>query len=339
MKILKLIYSFLVFIPAFIHCQSTDTLIVKVDELFKVEIVETLGNGEQIINYWTKSKKMLNLNKEMLYLKGIQLDEELGYIDRLDSVKIVNENGQIEEEKYFGKKNSSIKYVYNGQGVSRYTITVKEKSGMMFYFFASEINEEKLSSVKQNFNLIGINKKKFLKLGKNGEVQGEVLNLKNEYDNPVKLSFRSNDSSIVFKQSNILCHANSFETLQFELAFNGEDVETNIEIFKGDTMLYSIPVTLEYYDLNEEDFNSLDRLDVSPIVNINALNLKIALNTDEKLLHIFRKGLRVHTQAISKVVNEVDFSVLESGEYLIEILDLGKNESKYCRVILSKGLK
>ena len=90
-----------------------------------------------------------------------------------------------------------------------------------------------------------------------------------------------------------------------------------------------MPFELYGYDLSSEDFDLGEKIEFEKLEK-----LIIKLDSKEKLLKIYRNEDMISNHSIPKIYNEVDIRSLEKGEYIFEIINLGNNQKRSCKVIL-----
>ena len=313
--------------------QSRDTSIIhQVDSLYKVVITENSDNNSQVIKYWTKSQNMLGLSKDILFMRGIKMDEKLDYIERLDSLKIIDRSKNVEREEYFGDEIKTIVYEYDSIGVSSYSMIIKDKLGRSFYFSDSKLKGVPYPKLKNEIKPIGINRESFQEIGKVGESKELHVSIFNNDVKPIELNINVSQPSIVPKKSRIECLPDSIMQLQFSLNFLSEDYNSQMLILSERDTLYMIDIQAQSFDVGSENFCLHSELRGSQTLTINKEILRISLHSNEKLLHIKNDGLVIHTQPVSKVVNEVNVSEFKNGDYILEIKDLGTGISRFCKI-------
>ncbi|MEM9260565.1 MAG: hypothetical protein AAGA62_13020, partial [Bacteroidota bacterium] len=84
------------------------------------------------------------------------------------------------------------------------------------------------------------------------------------------------------------------------------------------------------FHLNESDFQPKEKLTEEDYWDGRKEDtLYLRLRSTEKLMMVYKKGVLIGRLPVGRQIDEVNLKVLDPGDYLLEIRDLGTNERRY----------
>ncbi len=316
---------FILCLPIFCHAQKMDTTITKLDSVYKVVIMEFYPFGElQKIIFQTREKVLFDehgnprlLTEEErfdLFMRNYPINEIIGKVVE-DSLKVFHESGLLQHKK-IGNPEQHWFYHYDKDG----KLSHIEKRQEEQYIY---IDEDQVLEVDQYHIQVE---------GKIGEEQWGKLELRNTAKQALALTFKTTDVANSLDRQSIQLLVGETDTLLLKVQIAAPASRSTLQILRDMEPILTLPISVNGYDLSEEDFTPESSAQALSFTNRKSLFLQI--DNKEKLLKIYRNGVQLVHSPISQIKNEIDMQSLKPGEYRFEITDLGSQEKRYCKVLL-----
>ena len=301
-------------LPYLIFAQSSDTLLFQKDSLYQMVI--TNYNGPELkkkSRYYTKNKLALKMSRPDAFSRGIPSSKENGFYEKLDSVLTFNRNGILEHKKSYNPE-IDFWYHYNEEEKISYVRKVIENN---FSILLWENNGLEIGNLPIKLE------------GKIGESPVLYFQLKNNSDKELKLRIQDLEPRIHLFQEEFILAPNETFNVKVAVEFIHRIKNSTLFIYNEKGDIFGLPFELSGYDLSSENFDLGEKIEFE-----KKEQLIIKLNSREKLLKIYRNGNMISNHSVPKIYNEVDISFLGKGEYTFEIVNLGNDQKRSCKVIL-----
>lgn len=293
--------------------QRVDTLIEQNGNTFQViEIV--YDENDQIRKVTYKSERALNNPEDRLELfrRGMSIDSYGdNYYAVTDNVKNYYPSGYIESEDIQFPSIKHLEYYYDESWNIEY---VEETVMRRKVYLLGDIGlDDVFYSLK----------------GRIGTKKDVIVEMENRSTADQEIYFSDN----IGEWTSDLIKLEALENRKIELLLDIDtiDILKTIYLFQGSNSVGAINIQILGYDLNLTDFVN----DKSSALKFDFRNREtISLNLDgkEKLLNIYKDD-QVIKESVPKIVNDIDLNQLKEGEYLLEIVNLGNGEKKYCKIL------
>jgi hypothetical protein len=309
--LLSLMFVFLS--PYVCFSQKIDTIITQIGEYYLVEEIEYHENDSiKSICYKTQSEQaLLNPDKLMDYfMRGISINK-IGdeFYHTRDSLKSFSESGLLLAEEFYGHK--PVVRMYHYDQFMKLNYLEKKEGGETVY------ESEEIQWNEKFYMLEG-------RIGANEDVSISLTNLSND--------LRKIQMSLSGKTELYEIELKPYETkdavLKIEISDKEEILTLSLDIER--TIVKDIRIKILGYDLTDQDFFELGERQMTYDF-IGRSELYIKLEGPEKELRISGEK-KDYRQGIARIIEKVDISDYEEGVYLIEIVNLDDNTTRYCRM-------
>lgn len=305
---------FICLLPYLFFAQNSDTLTYQKDSLYQMVITDY--NGPELkkkSRYYTKNKLALKMSKADAFSRAIPYSKENGFYEKLDSVLTFHSNGNLEHKTIYNP-NIDFWYHYNEKENISYVRKVIENN---FSILLWEKNGLEIGNLPIKFE------------GKIGESPVLFFQLKNNSSKELKFKIKDLEPRIRTFQEEFLLSPNENYSVKVAIEFTRKFKNSTLFIYNEKGDFFPLPFELYGYDLSSENFELGEKIEFK-----KKEKLVVKLDSREKLLRIYRSENMISNHSVSKIYNEVDISTLEKGEYIFEIINLGNNQKRSCKVIL-----
>ncbi len=318
----------LLVISTLCQAQRTDTTITKIGDQQLMHVIEYNGDVKQNESWETKEKSQYT--KEELFMRGIKSSAAHDHDDHDH-----HHHGE-EEHKHLMTKDSIKEYHPNG--LLKYEIIKKEKQTIRrWYQYDAHWDLKKVDQMvgTEISYYFGKNQEIVMNLdridleGKLDETLTATLLITNKSKENIELQLDANAAGISWNPK--IINIDPQETAEVAIEFNNNEYQliSAIDVSSNKQETYHLPIRIKRHDLGENDFyKDLEIAKKQPLI-VAKDTIVLKLTSNEKLLLAHRGKKVVHKLPISKKVNEIDLKDLKKGKYLLKVVDLGTNKSRY----------
>ncbi|MFT6319982.1 MAG: hypothetical protein ACJAT4_000904 [Granulosicoccus sp.] len=301
-------------LPYLFFAQNSDTLIFQKDSLYQMVITDYNGTElKKVSRYYTKNKLALKMSRADAFSRAIPYSKEDGFYEKFDSVLTFHLNGNLEHKKSY---NPTIDFWYH--------YNEEEKIS-----YVRKVIENDFSVLLWEKNGLEIGNLPIKLEGKIGESPVLFFQLKNNSDKDLSLKLQSLNPRFHLFHEEFNLPPNESYKIKVAVEFMQKIKNSTVFIYNEKGDIFGLPFELYGYDLSSENFDLGEKIEFE-----KPEKLIIKLDSKEKLLKIYRNEDMISNHSIPKIYNEVDIRSLEKGEYIFEIINLGNNQKRSCKVIL-----
>ena len=302
-----------IILPLFIFSQTRDTTFEKVGEYEFMEIRE--------IHKLDSSSNARFKNRE---------EEKAYYLKRNFTTFAINERLSYRDSIIYFHENEKIKKIHSNR--RNYTFNYDEDWKLTYVHLENHktYNSSYMFWEDLSFEIKELNPSISGKFGE--EINFEFV-IKNRSLEKRELDIASNHSSIKLESSELFFSPNSEKIIRLKIKIPHEEPNISLILSDESNQKFNFPFDLSGYDLDDNDFfSSYFYKDQMPFDVGKREDIVIKLDNGERLLRIYHENELVWNHPIGRIINKVNIAYLESGEYLLEIVDLKNNEKRYCRI-------
>lgn len=295
--------------------QRVDTLIEQNGNTFQV--IETeYDQNDQITKVTYKSKLEGALDnpdgRAVLFMRGLSIDSYGDdYYAITDSVKNYYPPGYIKSEDFHFPSKIHLEYYYD--------------KNLNIEYVEETVMRRKVYLLGD----IGLDDVFYTLKGRIGTKNYVIVEIENR--SPVGQEIYFSDNIGEWTSDLIKLEALEKRKMDLLLDIDTNDILKTIYLFQDSISVGSINIQILGYDLNLNDFvkhaSRALKFDFQ-----NKETISLFLDGKEKLINIYKDN-QVLKESVPKIVNVIDLNQLTQGEYLLEIVDLGNGEKKYCKIL------
>lgn len=279
-----------------LFAQHKDEIIISENgDTIKYKTISNHQNGKIAhIQYLSQHKELKSLSKEEMFMRGIYFNKGK-HFTRVDKIETYLYNQNWElEEIKTSKDDEDIPFI----NLNKSDLIIENK----FLHLEGQSNE----TIEFNLEL------------KNNTTQHRILKIKN-----------LNKDLIVPQEIKLTPLENKTILINHKIQKGFKNF--NIEILEKGVLKNDISIEIIGYDLIDSDFKAEQQLE--RIIPLKGKEIFIQIDGNEKLLKIHSQE-KTYNVPIGTKVKTIDTSTLAKGFYLIEVIDLKDNSSKYCKIQL-----
>lgn len=326
MKKLSFCISFLVFSIVLMSQSQPDTLTYIGDYgMERLKITSYYPNGEiRAVDFL--SKKPGALSKEEAFMRGQKIDsvEDVFAVlfpakDRppsRDSFHFYSMDGRLQERQLASREK-----------VVRFTYEYDEQGNLLW-----EIEKVLSRSTPIRYKALGrlvfFNRRQTVE-GRIGDIVHIDIPIAIEGEGKLRLNLSSSSRRVKTISMRTL-DPDRDSSLSLAITVPSQISEEYLMLEDESGNSFSYPITIIGYDLFSQDFETSE---VSDIVFPMEGRRQLVIKAEEsKLICLYRDEELIDNYPTGQIRSEIDLKGFRRGQYVVEAIDLGANEKKYCKI-------
>lgn len=326
MKKLSFCISFLVFSVVLMSQSQADTLTyIGDDGKERFKITSYYPNGKtRTVEFL--SKKPGALSKEEAFMRGQRIDSvEDGFAvvflakDRppsRDSFLFYDMSGRLQERQLASRER-----------VVRFTYEYDQQGNLLW-----EVEKVLSRSTPIRYRALGrlvfFNRRQTVE-GRIGDIVHIDIPIAIKGEGKLKLNFRGSSRRVKTVSMRTLDPACD-SILSLAITVPSQITEEYLVLENEFGNSFSYPITIIGYDLFSQDFETSE---VSDIVFPMEGRRQLVIKAEEsKLIRLYRDEELIDNYPTGQIRSEIDLKGFRSGQYVVEAIDQGANEKKYCKI-------
>lgn len=291
---------------------TRDTIIKKVGEQYKYQITVYQNGVKFKETYSTRGRRMMT--REEMFMRGIRQNSK-EYLFTIDSTKEYFENGNL-------------RFIYKNR--ERLKQNLYYNSNNKLVYVEATLNGKQAYNFGENLQF-SINNIQITVHEKYGQPIRESLFMINNRTHKKSLLIDCENPNVITTPTKLNFDSEITKEIVLSTKDNNIEIDTKL-LLKFEEEAFPVGFKVIRYDLDDSDFHPTKKIAVKHTYSLSKNDVKLRLANNEKLALVYKGKKLILRTPISKIENRLDLSKLENGLYLLEIQDLGQQQSRYCQI-------